>query len=277
MFLRLAFFSLMVVGLFGFATVAWLSLQRDSTAVTARAVAQASVLATGRPLCAGMFVASHDVLSQPIDTKDAGIDAIIDTPEARLALVGASVRHCLAAGAAFAKPDIVRPGDRDFLATILAPGTHAVSVIVEALAGTSNLAWAGDHVDLILTQAIINPALPAGRRIAAETVARDVRILAIEQPVVRGAEPGSADIKARTVTLEVTALQAERVSVATRIGRLSLSIQSAQGPASLPSQATGRTTWASDVSPALGDDALPKPRDILRVFQGVADGKEFRF
>ena len=78
--------------------------------------------------------------------------------------------------------------------------------------------------------------------------------------------------------MEVTPAQAERVSVATRIGRLSLAVRSADSaPAAAPAAAISATTWASDVSPALGTDVAQGARSELRVFHGAGDGKEFRF
>jgi len=37
------------------------------------------------------------------------------------------------------------------------------------------------------------------------------------------------------------------------------------------------TTWAGDVSPALASQAVRDAPGVVRVFQGAADGKEFRF
>lgn len=277
MVLRLVFFIMMVAGLMGFATVTWLSIRRDNApAVATAGPVGVSILVAARPLCPGAFIAANDITEALAPAKGAA-DAVADTAQARLDLVGATVRQCLSVGNAITKAAIVRPGERDFMPTVLAPGARAVSVIVEALAGTSGLAWAGDRVDLILTQTISDPTFPLGRRIAAETVARDVRVVAIEQPSARRAEPAGADNKARTITLEVTALQAERISVAARIGRLSVSIQSAKDPMAVLEPGSERTTWASDVSAALGADPVRAPRSMLRVFQGKADGKEYRF
>ncbi len=276
MFLRMVFFGLMALGFVGFATVTWFSLHHDGSTAPVAAAEKINVLIAARPICPGTLITASDVSGAP-SLATVVADALPDTAEARAALIGATARHCLAVGNAIPKTDIVHPGERDFMATVLAPGARAVSVIVEALAGTSGLAWAGDHVDLILTQTISDPALPIGRRVAAETVARDVRVLAIEQPAARGPEAGNAEMRARTVTLEVSAVQAQRISVAARIGKLSLSIQSGKTVAAVPDPATATTTWASDVSAALGLDAPKAPRSTLNVFQGVADAKEFRF
>ena len=154
----------------------------------------------------------------------------------------------------------------------------AVSVGVDAITGAAGLIWPGDRIDLILTQSIGDATLPVGRRIAAETILRDVRVIAIDQQLMQGVAPDGKEGKGRTVTMEVTPAQAERVSVATRIGRLSLAVRSAD---SAPTAAAGRrgkaTTWASDVSPALGTDVAQGARSELHVFHGSGDGKEFRF
>ena len=79
--------------------------------------------------------------------------------------------------------------------------------------------------------------------------------------------------------MEVTPAQAERVSVASRIGRLSLAVRSADRPSPGPSAEQSGTTWASDVSPALGTNAARGSNSgtVLHVFPGAGDHKEFRF
>ena len=77
----------------------------------------------------------------------------------------------------------------------------AASVGVDAVSGSSGLIWPGDHVDLILTQTLDDPLLPASHRIAAETVLSDVRVIAIDQLLARGVAPASETAgTARTVT-----------------------------------------------------------------------------
>jgi Flp pilus assembly protein CpaB len=101
----------------------------------------------------------------------------------------------------------------------------------------------------------------------------------------------------RTATLEVTSSQAERVLVAGRLGKLSLSVLAADrradnaapagqaetmplsmtrvAPAANPSQ-TG-VTWAADVSPALGSGDTHKAPAKMLLFQGSSESKEFHF
>jgi len=181
--------------------------------------------------------------------------------------------------------DVMRPGDHGFLAAVLGAGERAVSVGVDAVSGTAGLIWPGDHVDLILTQQIDDPTAPRGRRIAGETVLHSVRVIAIDQQLVHGGANSIAEnLSNRTVTLEVSPSEAERVSVATRLGKLSLVVVAAdQASADQASAAAGNIppktetiTWGGDVSPALRQGAGGEGQTI-RVFQGSNEGKEFRF
>jgi pilus assembly protein CpaB len=170
---------------------------------------------------------------------------------------------------------------------------RALTIGVDAITGTAGLIWPGDRVDLILTLVLPDAAAPPGRRVAAETALTDVRVIAIDQQLVQGASPGSSDQTARTVTLEVNRDQAERVSVAMRLGRLSLAVRSAdithQAPEGHGQDGRGQdghaqdgrgptgTVWASDVADALSHDVTAPVQHAVKVFPGAADSKEFHF
>jgi len=78
---------------------------------------------------------------------------------------------------------------------------------------------------------------------------------------------------ARTVTLEVTDVQAERVSLAARLGHLSLIVRAADaGPDA--QDVRPPTTWGGDVSPALSQGRTAGR--VMRVYQGTSDGQELK-
>jgi pilus assembly protein CpaB len=281
MIIRLAFFALMALGLLGFGTVAWISTRPpppDAAAVAAST--KVMVLIAAKPVRAGNLLKPEDIGAKEIPQREAGDDASFDGPDARRALAGAMVRGSLSVGDVIRAKDVMHPGDHGFLAAVLGPGMRAVSIGVDTVSGTAGLIWPGDRIDVILTQAISDPAVPVGRRLAAETVLSGVRVIAIDQQLLQGVAPDAAadNNKARTVTLEVTSAEAERVSVATRIGKLSLTVRSADRNGVLADAGQlPKTTWASDVSPALGTNVAQGTRDILHVFPGAGDRKEFRF
>ncbi len=282
MLLRLAIFGMMALGLGGFGVVAWLSLHQPSPPVVAPAPEAAlpppvlhALLAAAAPLRAGTLLKPEDLTAQSVAELPPGAQE--DTVVARTGLVGAMLRRSLYANEALLAPDVMRPGDHGFLAAVLAPGRRAASIAVDAVSGSAGLIWPGDQVDVILTQTL-DSTLPAARRVAAETVLSNVRVIAIDQLLAHGVAPAyEAAGASRTVTLEVTAQDAERIAVATRLGRLSLAVRAAEGTESSPPLRV-LTTWGGDVSPALGSPTPPIAAGAtLRLYQGNADGKEFRF
>jgi pilus assembly protein CpaB len=281
MILRVAFFVLMALGLVGFGTVAWVTTRPPATARAAEPPPRPKtiILVAARTVHAGSLLKPEDLAGKEFAAGEpAASDGTPDSVEARRELVGAMVRRGLAAGDVVRNGDVMRPGDHGFLAAVLMPGMRAVTISVDNTTGSAGLIWPGDRVDLILTQTIGEPSVPLGRRVAAETVLGDIRVLAIDQQIVQGAAPTSSDSHARTVTLEVTPEQAERISVAGRLGRLSLSVRSADGIQQAAARPGGAdATWASDVSRALGVEIAHPADNVIRIFQGAQEPKEFKF
>ncbi|MEM6266114.1 MAG: Flp pilus assembly protein CpaB [Pseudomonadota bacterium] len=140
-------------------------------------------------------------------------------------LLGTVVRDPLTVGEPVTQGTLVSPGDRGFLAAALGPGMRAVTVPVSARTGVAGFVFPGDRVDLILTQSVPGE----GRDLkAAETVLRNLRVLATDQRTEKGEdENGKTVVQAfRTVTIEVTPKIAEKVAVAMTVGQLSLVLRS---------------------------------------------------
>jgi pilus assembly protein CpaB len=287
MFARIALFMLMALGLAGFGAVAWINLHHAAPPPITDAAApndKVSVLVAARPLRAGTLLKPEDLIAEP--AKDVPPGARLDTEAVRSELLGSLVRRNLAKGEILLSADALNPGDRGFLAAVLGSGMRAVTVGVDAVSGLAGLVWPGDRVDLILTQSQDGSNIPPAHRVSGETVLHDVRVLAIDRQLIQGATSESPESQAvRTVTLEVTPFDAERVVVATRLGHLSLSVVAVAQPASVqaspeqaaaPSRPDKGVTWGGDVSSALrgggGSDGT-----TIRVFQGPADSKEIRF
>jgi pilus assembly protein CpaB len=280
MLLRVAVFLMMALGLVGFATVAWFSLQPPQQATANDELQKEKILVASHDLRPGALLKPDDISVQAIPQEKVPEGASPDTQVARHAMIGAMVRRPMTGGEVLLPRDILRPVERGFLAAVLGAGMRAVTVGVDAITGTAGLIWPGDHVEVMLTQAIEDTTRPLGKRIAAETVLTDVRVIAIDQQLAQGATPGATENKpATTVTIEVNPTEAERVQVATRIGKLSLVVRSASNePVPKGDAAPAPTiTWASDVSPALGSDASDVVPNVVHVFSGSADAKEYHF
>lgn len=286
MVLRFMIFAMLALGLAGFGAVAWIGT-RQATPVQVASIPDVpppppesvliSVLTAARPLRAGALVRPEDLAVTPIAANALPADTIAATPDNRTALAGAMLRRSYTPGDVLLSTSMMRPGDRGFLAVVLTPGTRAVSVAVDAVLGAGGLIWPGDHVDMLLTQAIEDPGTTAGRRFVRETVLSDLRIVAVDRILVQGAVADTIDPTTqngngpRTVTIEVTPAQAERVAVVSRLGRISFSVRAAAGTKN--AKPVLSATWARDVSPAVGGS----PGGTVSVFVGTANKKDFKF
>jgi pilus assembly protein CpaB len=226
-------------------------------------------LVAAHPLPAGTLAREEDFATRSAPPGGLPPEAIVDSPDARIGLRGSLVRKWLDTGTPVTAADVLRPRDRGFLASVLEPGTRAISINVDAETGVSGLIWPGDHVDVVVTHEMQN-AEP-GRKTVSETVLQDVRIIGIDQKIVQGApnNNSAAGELAHTVTLQVAPEQVERITVAGRLGRLSLAMLAAvqQQQAAAP-----KAVFGSDVSAALASD---QGRTVV-VIQGK-DTKEYSF
>lgn len=233
-----------------------------------------SILTAIRPLQAGTLLRDDDFAPRSTPAAAVPAGALLDTPDARAGLRGALLRRYLDPGAALAADDVLRPRDRGFLAAVLAQNMRAISVGVDAVTGASGLIWPGDRVDLILTQELDPASTAPGHRVVGETILRNARVIAVDQQIAQGAvTDGTAGRIARTVTLEVAPDEAERVTVASRLGQIALAVRpieaaAAKGEASNP-------LFGGDVSLALAHTGKPAT-SRMNVIQGT-DRQEVTF
>jgi len=160
MLLRVAVFLMMALGLVGFATIAWFSLQPPQANASNDELHKEHILVAARDLRPGALLKPDDIGMQPIDQEKIPEGASPDTPVARHAMIGAMVRRPMTAGEVMLPHDILRPVERGFLAAVLGDGMRAVTVGVDAITGTAGLIWPGDHVDVLLLQTIEDATRP---------------------------------------------------------------------------------------------------------------------
>ena len=278
----------------------WVILQalpQKGDAVAER-LPQVEVLVATVPLAAGTLLRAQDVTWQPVARAVEPGEIVRPSEaaraakpeldeEARAEVYGAALRGAvvpgdpirrgpLAAGDPIRRGGVARPGDRDFLQIVLSPGARAIAIPVTTGGASTGILYPGDRVDIVLTQKFGDTGAPLTRRSVSETVVENLRVLAINVPDAKTA----AGSFGHTVTLEVTPEQAEKMNVATELGKLSLTLRSittAEGVLATstagPGKATGvRPTWAGDVSPALGgampDKVLTAQRPPVEIIRG---------
>ena len=227
--------SLTIAGGAAVMTNNWLQQQQGQATQAAVAPApveapkDTKVLVADRALTAGTILKPEHLRWQAWP-KGGVLDAYVvhgrktENAEAlgRADLVGAVVRAGMVDGEPITDTRVVRPGDRGFLAAMLAEGHRALSVPVNAASGISGLIFPGDRVDLILSHSIKEEGQGRNERKASETVLSDIRVLALDQ---RTDDVDGERVVAKTATLEVDPKEAEKLSLAQRLGDLSLSLR----------------------------------------------------
>jgi pilus assembly protein CpaB len=181
------------------------------------------VLVANGDLKLGSFVRPDGVRWQNWPKADLDGAYLTDAKAKVTDLVGAVVRQPLASGEPITAAKVVQPGDRGFLAAVLAPGKRAVTINVTTATGMAGFALPGDHIDLILTMVIQPREKDAPTRYLSETVLRDLRVLGMDQKFV---DDKKDPVAPKTASLEVTPKQAEVVAVASEMGLLSLTLRS---------------------------------------------------
>ncbi|MEP6869400.1 MAG: Flp pilus assembly protein CpaB, partial [Novosphingobium sp.] len=188
------------------------------------------VLVAQRVLPVGTIITADSIAFQAWP-KDMVQDAYFLDGEADMTkLLGTVVRFPISAGQPVTQGQLVKPGDRGFLAAALGPGMRAITVPVSAKTGVAGFIFPGDHVDLMLTQTVRGAGGGGGEEQslkAAETILRNLRVLATDQKTSSEVVDGkTVVVQSQNVTLEVTPRIAEKVSVAQTIGTLALSLRS---------------------------------------------------
>jgi pilus assembly protein CpaB len=226
-----------------------------------------------RPLPKGTLAREDDFVVRSVPPERVPTGAILETPDSKVGLPGSLVRKFVDAGSPITPQDILRPRERGFLASVLAPDSRAISIKVDEESGVSGLIRPGDHVDIVLTQ-VFEKADPA-RRALSETVLQNTRVIAIDQEIVQGGRPLGAALgkQAQTVSLELTPDQVKKITVAKQLGTLSLAVRAA-----IDQWDTAVDTGAMsscDVSPELArQNALAGQRTAVMVHSG-GDVKQY--
>lgn len=144
-------------------------------------------------------------------------------------LVGTVVRHPITAGQPLTQGALVHPNDRGFLAAALGPGMRAVTVKVSQEQGVAGFVFPGDRVDVVLSQTIEvkeGSSYPDDQLFTAETIVRNVRVLATDQRFNAEDETGKTPVNTfSSVTLEATPEIAEKIAVGQNMGKLSLALR----------------------------------------------------
>jgi pilus assembly protein CpaB len=113
---------------------------------------------------------------------------------------------------------ITGAGERATLSALVHKGMKAVTIRVNDVEGVGGFVLPGDRVDVVLTRQI------AKGEASTEVVLQDTRVLAVDQIADDRAAKAAV---AKSVTLEVSTVQAQKLWLAASVGNLSLLLRKA--------------------------------------------------
>jgi pilus assembly protein CpaB len=264
--------AVIVAGLTAFMARAWLQSERAAVMAQAglhREVPVAAptlqVLVARNPVHTGQIVKPDDLRWQSWPEGSMAQTYIVEGKRPLSDFVGAVARVPIDLGEPVSEGKLVLAGTRGFMAAVLQPGARAVSVPVTATSAVSGFIYAGDRVDVLLTH-VVNAQ--DGQHNATETVLRNARVIAMDQKL--DFSPGDKPDVAKTATLELTPKQSEIVTLAVKMGDLSLVLRSLQD-----ADDNGHDPATVDENaPAEPGDSYTQDAQVSRLIRQIPDGGE---
>lgn len=221
-----AFLAIAAAGLTALLARSWLN---NAATAPVEHAPTAEVLVLARDVPAGTALQTDDLRydSWPLANLSPRLIQRKGAEDGRPAYVGKIARRQMMTGEPLAEEAVAKRDDSGLMASMLPPGMRAVSISVTGSSAVSGFITPGDLVDVVVAADLSRtmegkPAVPTDRlmRYAAETVLRDIKVLAIDQQVARAADGGA--VQGKTATVAVTPKQAEILTVAGLLGPLEL-------------------------------------------------------
>lgn len=150
-----------------------------------------------------------------------------DTPNATTELAGSIARIGFVAGEPMRKEKLIRADGSGFMSAILPAGMRAVAISIDTRGTNSagGFILPNDRVDILRTYRDDESTRSQGSDVyISETILRNIRVLAIGQNIQE--KDGQKVVVGETATLELDPRQAESITLAQRVGQLSLALRS---------------------------------------------------
>jgi pilus assembly protein CpaB len=146
-------------------------------------------------------------------------------------------------------------GEKVTIVQTLGPNHRAMAINVSAGTAVGGFVTPGDYVDVVLTQG-------AGAELRAVTIMQNIRVIGVDQD---SNEQSDMPRVTRTVTVEVTPEQGQKMALAQQAGRLSLTLRNLATTEDKPLESIRLSDVMQDLSP-VPDDA---PVRTIKVRRGT--------
>jgi len=204
----LIFIALIFAGLAAWLATRWMQTRIDTA--DAQKVGISNVVVASQDIPLGKRIETADVTVVRAISNSFPTDAFTDSTQ----VIGHVSKSALFAGEVLTDRRLSTYTGGSALAAVLAPGMRAVTVRVDDVIGVGGFVLPENRVDVVAS-------FQEGSSSRAETILRDIRVLAVDQ---RSDSAANEPLVVRTVTLEVTPQGAETIAAASQRGRIQLTL-----------------------------------------------------
>jgi len=200
-----------------------------------------NVLVAGRDIMPGAILGPDDLRWEAWPTSGVDEERMIVQPaqvenqpaagpDPQTDFLDHIARRQIMAGEPMRREMVIKQGDSSVTAANIAPGMRAMTINVQPAQGVAGLILPNDRVDIVMQIGVRDITGIVGwkdvvLRYTAETIMKDVRVVATNQKLAHDPKEGVAE-PGNLVTLELKPEQAERLLVAQQLGTLSLTLRS---------------------------------------------------
>lgn len=161
-------------------------------------------------------------------------------------------RAAIAQGELILASKVSNFGEKVTIVQTLGPNSRAMAIQVNATTGVGGFVTPGDKVDVLLTRG-------ANNSLKTVTILQDIRVIGVDQ---KSNEEIDTPGVARTVTVEVSPEQGQRLALAQKAGTLSLTLRALDEAESTPLPSIGLSDILSERAPVL--EPVPVKTVIVR-------------
>jgi len=116
-------------------------------------------------------------------------------------------------------------GGRATMSREVARGMRAVAIRIDDVSGVAGFILPGDRVDVMLTRQVDTSSGPGGSNLGTDVILQNITVLGVDQLADQDRDK---PLVGRTVTVEVTPDQAQKLALAQQAGSLGLALRNAE-------------------------------------------------
>ncbi|MDK3072566.1 Flp pilus assembly protein CpaB [Sedimentitalea sp. JM2-8] len=226
--------------------------------------------ATAESETVGVIVASRDIVFG--EAIEPNMLTTIDWPRASLpagvytgykTLLGDGnqpprrARRAISQGELILHAKVSDFGEKVTIVQTIGAKNRAMAIEVDAETAVGGFVTPGDRVDIVLTQG-------RSEGLSAITILQNIRVIGVDQEADEQTDQPSV---ARTVTVEVTPDEGQRLALAQRAGRLSLTLRSIEDTENRSLEMTRLNDLLREPEPEVAEEAPRK--SVIRVRRGT--------